>query len=126
VLGFGNTLTGGAMNPLELLFWVSLHSQGTGVIETDKELCLGKALLGGFAVPLGGFAEAFWDYFTRGVHRSQLKLRLGVALFGPDPGLIEQFFFGSSGLGGNGKGYAEGQQAEERDHTILLHSFRLD
>ena len=49
---------------------------------SEEELRHGVSLLGGQAVPPGGFRGVLWDAFAAVVHGSEDALRLGVSLLG--------------------------------------------
>jgi hypothetical protein len=55
------------------------------VAEAEVGLRVGMALLGGLALPVGGFGVVLRQALARVVHRAQEVLRLGVALLGGEP-----------------------------------------
>ena len=58
------------------------HAQAVGVDDSEVELRLGDALLGGQAVPPDGFRGVLRHAQAVGVDESEVELRLGDALLG--------------------------------------------
>src|SRR5215471_7276786 len=81
-LGLGQTLLGRRGAPVERLFLVWRRTLAFQQHDGEVVPRLAVALLGRAAVPFDSFLEVADDAGASAVHRRQLELRAGVALFG--------------------------------------------